>query len=132
MDQHQQPRRRIAGRWVLWIGGSVLASAFVVDADLSGANLSEATPLAANLSRADLRGTDLSNAIALGVTYEELLQQAKSLSESTTMPKSYFSYVCFPRPLSHNSSQVHLPMFPWSGCGLGERGRAPKAKKGKT
>jgi hypothetical protein len=42
-----------------------------------------------------------------------------SLSGSTTMPKSCFRYVCVPRPLSYNSLWIHLPMFPWSGCGSG-------------
>jgi len=55
-------------------------------ADLSGANLSGANLSGANLHRADLRGADLFYADlsgVLGVTNEELEQQALSLTEAT-------------------------------------------------
>jgi uncharacterized protein YjbI with pentapeptide repeats len=60
------------------LGGATLKDADLSDAKLSGANLSDA-----KLSRANLSSADLSD--ALGITNEELEQQAASL-EGATMP----------------------------------------------
>jgi uncharacterized protein YjbI with pentapeptide repeats len=65
-----------------------LTSAVLRKANLSGANLSEANLEQADLEEATLIGADLSNAnlsIAVGITNEELDQQAASL-KGATMP----------------------------------------------
>lgn len=80
------------------LSGAELPEAKLIDADLSAANLIEANLSDANLWRCNLRGTELSYANlnganlsgadlsgVVGVTFEELEQQAKSL-EGAIMP----------------------------------------------
>jgi uncharacterized protein YjbI with pentapeptide repeats len=76
-----------------WLGAADLANAdlasadltgaYLKDADLSGADLTGATLTSANLTNAVLINAVLTNAV--GVTSEELVQQAYSL-RSATMP----------------------------------------------